>query len=62
MQWRGGMALLQRPSTIKEFVIQSLLAWREPAATLVDYDDEEPTLPQRRPDAGDTSLAPRSSR
>jgi hypothetical protein len=41
---------LQRPLTRKEFIIQSLLTWREPAATLVDTDDQEPTLRMRRPD------------
>jgi hypothetical protein len=56
----SGMGQLQRPSTVKEFVIQSLLAWREPAATIVDHDDEEPTLPLRRPDAEHAQRAARS--
>jgi hypothetical protein len=43
------MARIQRPATLKEIVIHSLLAWREPAATIVDNDDEEPTLQLRRP-------------
>jgi hypothetical protein len=55
------MAQLQRPSTVKEFVIQSLLAWREPAATIVDHDDEEPTMPMRRPET-EGPRALRSSR
>jgi hypothetical protein len=38
------MGKLQRPATLKEFVIQSLLGWRDTAATLVDHDDEAPTL------------------
>jgi hypothetical protein len=54
------MAQLQRPSTVKEFVIQSLLAWREPAATIVDHDDEDPTLPLRRPETERTPQAGRS--
>ena len=54
------MAQLQRPLTRKEFVIQSLLAWREPWATLVDADDEEPTMQLPRPD-GDAESAGRSS-
>jgi hypothetical protein len=62
MQWRGGMAQMQRPATLREFVIQSLLACREPAATLVDHDDEEPTLPLRRPQSRATAGAHRSSR
>jgi hypothetical protein len=37
------MPALQRPTTLKEFVIQSLLVWREPAVTIVDRDDEMPT-------------------
>ena len=42
---------LQRPLTRKEFVIQSLLAWREPWATLVDAGEtEDPTRPMRRPE------------
>ncbi len=56
------MAQLQRPSTVKEFVIQSLLAWREPAATIVDHEDEEPTLPLRRADTEPPSGAPLRSR
>jgi hypothetical protein len=44
------MGKLQRPATLKEFVIQSLLAWRDTAATLVDHEDEAPTL-LRRPDS-----------
>jgi hypothetical protein len=59
MGW--GMAQLQRPSTVKEFVIQSLLAWREPAATIVDHEDEEPTMPMRRPET-EGPRALRSSR
>jgi hypothetical protein len=47
------MAQLQRPLTRKEFVIQSLLSWREPWATLVDADDEEPTMQLERPTAQD---------
>src|SRR5208337_2665369 len=31
-----GMARLQRPPTLKEIVMRSLLQWREPADTLVD--------------------------
>jgi hypothetical protein len=30
------MAKLQRPPTLKEIVMRSLLQWREPADTLVD--------------------------
>jgi hypothetical protein len=37
------MVRLQRPATLKEFVIQSILAWRGPEATRVDRDDEAPT-------------------
>ena len=37
------MPALQRPATLKEFVIQSLLVWREPAVTIVDREDEMPT-------------------
>jgi hypothetical protein len=33
--------MLQRPPTIKEFVIHSILGWREAADTLVD--DEPPS-------------------
>jgi hypothetical protein len=44
------MRQLQRPATLKEFVIHSLLAWRE-RDTLVDTDDEEPTALLRRPDS-----------
>ena len=49
------MSPLQRPATLKEFVIQSLLRWREPAATLVDHDDEDPTAQLERPDSADFS-------
>jgi hypothetical protein len=35
--------MLQRPPTIKEFVIRSILGWREAADTIVDCDDEAPT-------------------
>lgn len=45
------MGKLQRPATLKEFVIQSLLGWRDTAATLVDRDDESPTLLHSRPDS-----------
>jgi hypothetical protein len=38
-----GMCALQRPPTIREFVIRSILGAREPAPTLVDRDDEAPT-------------------
>lgn len=45
---------LQRPLTRKEFVIQSLLAWREPWATLVDAEvrpeEEDPTMPMEHPE------------
>jgi hypothetical protein len=50
MQRNPDMAL-QRPLTRKEFIIQSLLTWREPWATLVDAEEEEPTVPLRRPDS-----------
>jgi hypothetical protein len=43
MQCVSGMGALQRPPTIKEFVIRSILARREPAPTLVDREDESPT-------------------
>jgi hypothetical protein len=33
------MARLQRPPTLKEIVMRSLLEWREPADTLVDEQD-----------------------
>lgn len=36
MQSPGCMARLQRPPTLKEIVMRSLLQWREPADTLVD--------------------------
>jgi hypothetical protein len=40
------MAQLGRPPTIKEFLIQSILGWREPAPTLVDpHEFEEPPPP-----------------
>lgn len=35
--------MLQRPPTIREFVIQSILGRRETADTLVDREDEAPT-------------------
>ena len=38
-----GMCALQRPPTIREFVIRSILGAREPAPTLVDREDEAPT-------------------
>jgi hypothetical protein len=42
---------LQRPLTRKEFVIQSLLTWHEPWATLVDAEEvqevDDPTVPLR---------------
>ena len=41
---------LQRPLTRKEFVIQSLLALREPWATLVDAEEADPTIPMERPE------------
>jgi hypothetical protein len=45
-----GMARLQRPPTLKEIVMRSLLQWREPADTLVDDEidartTEVPTPP-----------------
>lgn len=42
------MAKLQRPATLKEFVIQSLLGWRDPDPTLVDREDDSPTALLRR--------------
>jgi hypothetical protein len=44
------MAQLGRPPTAKEFVIQSILGWREPAPTLVDIpvEMEEEVLPAPR--------------
>ena len=42
---------LQRPLTRKEFVIQSLLTWREPWATLVDAEEEDLTVPLTRPES-----------
>jgi len=50
------MTPLQRPATLKELVIHSLLRWRD-RDTLVDGDDDEPTRQLRRPD----SDAPRPS-
>jgi hypothetical protein len=43
------MAQLQRPATLKEFLIHSLLVGRD-RDTLVDGDDEEPTRQLQRPD------------
>ncbi len=43
------MNKLQRPPTLKEFVIHSLLRWRD-RDTLVDPEEEEPTTLLRRPD------------
>jgi hypothetical protein len=41
---------LQRPPTLKEIVMRSLLGWREPADTIVDAEDERtteiPSLPE----------------
>lgn len=37
------MATLPRPPTLKEIVMRSLLACREPADTIVDDDDGRPT-------------------
>ena len=64
------MATLGRPATLKEFVIHSLLVWRD-RDTLVDHDDEEPTRQLRRPDSDrpagrrsevfDLSFVPRAS-
>jgi hypothetical protein len=45
------MVRLQRPKTLREFIIQSLLTSRGPLPTLVDGEDEEPTTVLRRPDA-----------
>jgi len=44
------MTPLQRPATLKELVIHSLLRWRD-RDTLVDRDDEEPTRQLVRPDS-----------
>jgi hypothetical protein len=44
MQRRAGMARLQRPPTLKEIVMRSLLSYREPADTIVDSDDDRPTV------------------
>jgi hypothetical protein len=41
---------LQRPLTRKEFVIQSLLAGRQPWATLVDTEEADPATPMARSD------------
>ena len=41
---------LQRPLTRKEFVIQSLLAGRQPWKTLVDAEEADPTTPMARAD------------
>jgi hypothetical protein len=61
MQWVGGMAWLQRPPTLKEFVIRSLLGASEPGPTreaedpsldrdtLVDADDLATTATDREP-------------
>jgi hypothetical protein len=43
------MNQLQRPPTLKEFVIHSLLVWRD-RDTLVDRDEEAPTGQLPRPD------------
>jgi hypothetical protein len=43
------MNQLQRPPTLKEFVIHSLLVWRE-RDTLVDHEEEAPTGQLHRPD------------
>ncbi|MGH7296901.1 MAG: hypothetical protein ACRELB_18320 [Polyangiaceae bacterium] len=37
------MARLQRPPSLKEIVMRSLLDWRTPADTLVDDDDGRTT-------------------
>ncbi|HEY3821172.1 MAG TPA: hypothetical protein VGL81_28600 [Polyangiaceae bacterium] len=56
------MAQLQRPATLREFLIHSLLVWRD-RDTLVDRDDDEPTTQLRRPDSdAPPAESPRSSR
>jgi hypothetical protein len=55
------MATLQRPPTLREFVIHSLLRWRE-RDTLVDRDDEEPTRQLKRPESDPPPREPRGSR
>ena len=51
------MAQLQRPATLKEFIIHSLLVWRD-RDTLVDGDDEEPTRQLQRPDRDRPAMTP----
>ncbi|MGD0528029.1 MAG: hypothetical protein ABSE49_23045 [Polyangiaceae bacterium] len=51
------MAQLQRPATLKEFLIHSLLVWRD-RDTLVDGDDEEPTRQLQRPDRDRPAVMP----
>ena len=52
------MAKLQRPPTLKEIVMRSLLAWREPADTIVDEEDDRPTeIPDPAEDARPTLVS-----
>lgn len=52
------MAKLQRPPTLKEIVMRSLLAWREPADTIVDDENDRPTeIPETPEDARPTLVS-----
>jgi hypothetical protein len=55
-----GSAMLQRPLTFKEFVIQSILGSREAADTIVDPEErltEVDPLPPARPSLDSITLA-----
>ncbi len=56
------MARLQRPPTLKEIVMRSLLQWREPADTLVDDEEDLDARTTEVPQAAPWDMPPPAAR